>query len=234
MAFAHGKDTALIHDSVDWQPYMAKFKSTSTIELADVTPFGEEDRSALPGIAAGEVALTGFFNGDAAPHTQLATARGAALGLPMSVGINGFTILNRVLFGTVREADYQIVGSVGDAVGVTAKVVSDDGWDHGVSLHTLEAETSAGNEATHWDFGAASTTAGVACLHITAFTGTDITVAAQHSANDADWADAVAFTQATDVGSEIIEDTGTINRYMRAEWDGTFDTCTFQVSYARW
>jgi hypothetical protein len=94
------------------------------------------------------------------------------------------------------------------------------------------ARTAAGQTAALDN--AASTAGGVkAFLHLTAFSGTDVTIKVQESADNLAWADLITFTQATGATSEVAAATGTIDRYLRVDISGTFTTVTFAVTLAR-
>jgi len=65
---------------------------------------------------------------------------------------------------------------------------------------------------------AATTNGAVAHLHVTSKSGTSPTInwKVQHSADNSLWVDLMTFTQATDLTSERIAVTGTVNQYLRA------------------
>lgn len=86
--------------------------------------------------------------------------------------------------------------------------------------------------------GATSTLFGMqAYVHLVAFTGTDITITVQDSADNATFAAITggAFTTLTGVGTERIETgrTATIRRYVRVATSGTFTSATFLVNFVR-
>ncbi len=103
-------------------------------------------------------------------------------------------------------------------------------------LHPLGAETGSGNGAS-LDNTASSASGGRATLHVTGITGT-WTVTVQHSANNADWADLVTFTQVAEAGgitAETKEVSGDVNRYLRvAQTEDVAGTLTFVVGFARY
>lgn len=104
----------------------------------------------------------------------------------------------------------------------------------------IRTDTGATNGSSV-DFGTGSTAFGLqAWLHVTAFTGTSVTVKLQESSDDGAgdaWADVTggAFTAATGVTSQRIE-TGraqTVERYLRVVTTGTFSSASFVVAVAR-
>ena len=93
-------------------------------------------------------------------------------------------------------------------------------------------DTSATNGAS-FDGGAATTFGAQAYLHLTGFTGTNVTVTIQDSADNASFASLMAFTAATGRTFERIAVTGTVRRYVRAVTSGTFSSATFVVNFVR-
>jgi hypothetical protein len=111
------------------------------------------------------------------------------------------------------------------------------GLEWGVQLTPgKRTDTTATNGASI--DGAASTAFGAqAYLHLVAFTGTDITVTLEDSADDATFAAVTggAFTAKTGIGFERIQTgrTATIRRYTRIATTGTFTSATFLVNFVR-
>lgn len=88
------------------------------------------------------------------------------------------------------------------------------------------------------DNGALTAYGAQAYYQLTAFTGTDITVKIQHSADNATWADLVSFTQATTANQfqrVVVANTTTVNRYVQATavTTGGFTTAYFSVVFVR-
>lgn len=87
--------------------------------------------------------------------------------------------------------------------------------------------------------GAASSSFGMAAYaFLTDFSGTDITLTIQDSANDSTFAAITggAFTAFTAVGAQRIQTAvdGTVRRYVRVASSGTFTTATFVVLFVRY
>jgi hypothetical protein len=69
---------------------------------------------------------------------------------------------------------------------------------------------------------------------VTAFSGNTATVKIQDSANDADWADLITFTEIAGVGSERLSVSGQIDQYLRfAVTADDFTSMTISCSFAR-
>lgn len=98
-------------------------------------------------------------------------------------------------------------------------------------------DTTATNGASI-DFGSVSTLFGwQAYVHLTAFTGTDITIALEDSADNVSFSALTGggFTQLTGVGYERLQGgrTATVRRYTRVATTGTFTSATFLVNFVR-
>jgi hypothetical protein len=132
------------------------------------------------------------------------------------------------------QTSYDIAGTVADAVTVSAGADANGGLRNGGSVvHALGARTGNFN-GTSIDESGSTAFGGVAHLHVTAFTGTDVDIRLQDSADDSIWADLVAFTGVSAVGGTRTAVTGTVDRYLRVIIDGgTFTTVTFAVCFAR-
>lgn len=88
------------------------------------------------------------------------------------------------------------------------------------------------------DNGSSTAFGAQAYYQLTSFTGTDITVKIQHSADNATWADLVAFTQATTTNQfqrVSVSNTTTVNRYVQAiaVTTGGFTVAFFNVVFMR-
>lgn len=98
-------------------------------------------------------------------------------------------------------------------------------------------DTTATNGAA-LDFGAVSTLFGwQAYAHLIAFTGTDITLTIEDSADNVTFATLTggAFTAFTGIGAQRLEGgrTATVRRYVRIASTGTFTSATFLVNFVR-
>lgn len=98
-------------------------------------------------------------------------------------------------------------------------------------------DTTATNGAV-LDFGSTSTLFGwQAYAHLIAFTGTNITLTIQDSADNATFATLTggAFAAFTGIGAQRIEGgrTATVRRYLRVASSGTFTSATFLVNFVR-
>jgi hypothetical protein len=158
----------------------------------------------------------------------------AATAEPVTIAPRGLALGSEVVMVNGLEASFTTGSQVAELVSYALEGQTDGATEFGVSLHDLGAETADGN-GTAVDNAASSAGGGVGHLHVTAYSGlTSIQVAIQHSSDNSIWADLIAFTSSTAAGSQRSTVTGTVNRYVRAEWDATgTGSATFAVSFAR-
>ena len=235
MANVHGKDTQVLLGDVDVSGFLNAAQVATAIESGDTTTYQQEARTFLAGLATGSAALGGMFDG-AASASDEEMEQSLKVSTLLSVGYGGTTLGNVWKGLQILASDYSISAPVGDIVAVSYTATADEGGlSNGFSFHALAAETSAGEE-TRLDQAAATAAGCVAFLHVTAFSGTDITIKLEDSANDSAWADLLTFTQATGVTSErvaVAAAASTPDRYVKCSWTGTFSSVTFFVGMAR-
>lgn len=137
--------------------------------------------------------------------------------LPATVIISGGTLTNVAVNGvTVGSGDGTYTVPAGGTIAITYSVAPTWTW-------TLA--TSFGLQAY---------------LHVTAFTGTDVTMKLQDSADNATWTDlaGAAFTQVTAANQAqrlALSNTATVRRYLRASTvtTGGFTSVSFALAYNR-
>lgn len=230
MAEQHGKSATVLANEFDVSAYNNALSFSGSRAVSDVSPFGVDDKTYIAGQADGTFNLAGNWNDDAAADLELATNLGQTVvysACPAGAATLGNTAF---LWQPDVQDSYVINMPVNDAIRVNHGGACVSRFA-GRLLHTLSA-ASVGN-GTSVDDTAQTTDGGVGHLHVTAFTGTNITVTIEDSANDSTWATLQAFTTATGVGSERIEPAGTVERYLRVVVAGTFSAATIAVTFAR-
>jgi len=232
MAFIHGKSASVLFQATDLSAFLNSWDTTLTADTAEVTTFGNGSKAYIAGGKDATVSLSGFFDGaTSAVDEVLAAAIGGTKVLTLAeAGVA--TIGNRALVGQAINTSYQVSTPVGDAVTISAEAQVTGGMSSGVVLADLSARTATGN-TTSVDNAASSTNGLMANVHLTAFTGTNVTVKVQHSADNSTWVDLITFTQLTAAGAENKTVTGTVNRYLRVNLSGTFTSTTLAVAAAR-
>lgn len=213
----------------------------SPLAVLDATTIDKYANERLPGQKDGSIAFSSFFN----------TTAGQA----------------HPILSTLPRADTQIMYATGPTIGadaacMTAKQVgydgtraTDGGFTFGVQglangfglewgqLLTagLRTDTSATSPATGLDTGGSAAFGAQAYLQVTAFTGTDVTVKLQDSANNSSFADispSLTFTATSAARTfqrALVVNTTTIRQYVRAitTTSGGFTSVTFAVALVK-
>lgn len=235
MSFGHGKNCAVYARGRNLTGYLRKAALSRTADVAETTVFGLNSKTYIPGQKDSTFSAEGVFDGDANAVDQIlkealeATSESLVAIYPhgdTAVGSAGYAFRS---LGTATSAE----APVSDVVSSSAEFQNTADVDRCASLHPLAAETSA-TDGTTLDQTAGTSAGAAAHLHVTAFSGTSVTVIVQHSTNGSAWSTLLSFTAATAAGtSERVEVSGTVNRYVRASWSGTFSSATFAVAFSR-
>lgn len=209
-----------------------------TVDLSrdnnDVTVIGgDAARDYQAALGGGTISVNGFWeegvgNSDAQVNTLLDGTYHPFTAAPAGGGVIG----NRAFLLNVQVTDTPISATPDAMVELGTGRQGSGAAAGGIVLKDHAAETSAGN-FTGVDAGALTSLGAVGHLHVTAFDGTDATIKITDSVDEGVYADLISFTQATDVTSERVAATGTVNRWTRVELTGTFTSITFTVGFAR-
>jgi hypothetical protein len=238
LAFQHGRDTRVLVNDVHLSAFFNNVDMTFDVDAPETTTYTNQDRTYVPGgLTGASLSLSGFWDGATdAVDEEISTVLGNATERIATIGINLLAIGGVTYLSNSIYTNYSIGSPVDGVVAINADMQASGGIKRGVSLHNITAETVTGTGASV-DGLAATTTGGVAHLHVTAASGTSPTldVLVEDSADDMTFATIVTFTTATVRTSERIIDTGTVRQYIRATWTitGTGPSFTFHVSYAR-
>lgn len=238
MANIHGKESVVLVKAFDLSSYFTNATPSNSVEAAETTTFGNNDKTYIAGLRDGTLALSGLFDGAAdAVDEELSAILGDNAGHVVTVGYNGTTVGNTARLLTGKLTAYDVNAPVADVVDVSATYQADGGIHRGVFLHALEAETETGSEASV-NNGASTAYGALGNLHVTSVAGGGTwTFKAQDSANNSDWADLITFTNVTAPTSQASEVTGTVDQYTRADWSvsgGTGNSITFAMALARY
>lgn len=236
MAAQHGYPTTVLADEFDLTTYFNQTQASKITQAVDVTTYHptNRDRTYISGIAEGTISLQGIWDGVADGVDEVLDA---ALGANtiLTVTLGGYATLgNKCLMLQCEDAGHQIRGTVTDAVRITANAKASGGIRFGgVVLQPLEAETAVFN-GTNVDNTVSTANGGVGHLHVTAFTGTNLTAKIQDSPDNSVWSDLITFSSVTGVTAERLTVTGTVDRHLRfAITAGTFTSATIFASFAR-
>lgn len=239
MAFGHGKDCDVYLNGRNLSPFLQRASLSHSGEASETTTMGKSSKTFIAGLKGFSVSAEGFFDSVAGGVDDVfSNALGRAAVSLLTIYPVGETAIGDFGYsGRCRGVSHGIPVEVAGIVGIESEFTGDDDLERCIALHVLGAETSASNGSSVDN--AAQTTAGAAAyLHVTAFSGTSITVKVQDSADNSAWADVtgLTFTAATAAGtSERVATaiTATIRRYVRASWSGTFTSATFALAFNR-
>lgn len=239
MAFKHGKNTVILWAQYNLSAYLNSTDVTGDIDLPTTTCYGASAvRRQVVGLEDAKATFGGLHDTTAgASQPVLTAALAAASASPVTVYKEGSTLGNPAILLNVREASLKTGSAVDAVVPIAVDTVSDGGVDFGVSLAALAAVTATGN-GTSVDGLAATSNGGVGHIHCTAVAGSSPTndCVIADSADNASFATILTFAQITAAGSQRVEITGNVRRYVRESHTigGTGGpSTTVSVSFAR-
>ena len=204
--------------------------------LLDTTDITQSAHSRITGLRDGKMGFTAFMDTanahpvlSALPHTDV-----QMMTLLPSLAVGGAAAcLNakQVGYDPSRAADGALllkVAGEGSGYGLEWAVT----LTAGVRTDTTATAGTALDNAASTAFGAQ------AYEQVTAFSGTDVTIKVQHSADNSSWSDLIAFTQVTAAPATqraTVSNSTTVNRYLRAATvtSGGFTSVSFVVAINR-
>lgn len=210
-------------------------KVASPLATLDVTPINVKAHVRIGGLRDGAIDFTALFDPAAGhSHPVLATLprtdvictymQGTAIGNPSAC-----MVAKQVDYNPTRAADGMLTSTV-------SCLANAFGLEWGNQLTAGLRTDTAATLGTSFDFTAATSFGFQAYLQVTAFTGTDVTVKLQDSADNVTFADLAsgAFTQTTAAHTAqriAVGGTATVRRYVRATTvtSAGFTSATFAV-----
>lgn len=214
-------------------------KISASIAMLDVTGINKGAHERIFGLRDGAIDVTTAFNPaanqqhvvlSALPRTdtQLMWTRGTAIG-------------NAAACMASKQVDYNPTRGTDGALSTSVSTQA-----NGFALEFCEQLTAglrtdtAATNGTAWDYAASTSFGFQAYLQVTGFTGTDVTVKLQDSADNTTFADiasgAFAQTTAAHTFQRIaVGGTATVRRYVRAVTvtSGGFTSVTFAVTFVK-
>lgn len=236
--FRHGKKTAVLLNGTNMSPFLNEATTTTEIETAETTTFGDDDKTYIVGLADGTISTSGLFDSTAGASNDVLTGLIAQDDNTFTVFPQGATAGAPAIIANGQLTSYEVSSPVGDVISISAEVQADGGLLHGVALTGLVSTGSASATTTGINNGSSTANGGLFNLHVTANDrdGT-ATIKVQHSTDDVTYADLVTFTgvSASATGGESITSTGTVNQYLRtlSTLAGASGSVTYNVSAAR-
>ena len=156
MAFVHGKDTKVVFNNNDFVEYFNNIDFARTVDVAETTACGNDNKTFVAGDRDGTVSMSGLF--DATADAILQPFLGSSTDTNLIVGLDGITDGKSVMFGAGIVSNYGQSSPVGDVVATSVDMQSDDGFFNGLVLDNATI-TATGNSSVT-DNGASSTNGG--------------------------------------------------------------------------
>jgi hypothetical protein len=236
MAKSNGLGMGLLIGSSDLSGDVGVINNISTpVGALDITGINKSAHERLQGLVDGIVGFNTYFN-DAtgaahlalrAPFGTASASRPLTIYFGADVGDAAFMADTMSLnYDGSREADGMLTFDVELNTLTTLPT-------YGVMLTSASDTHTGATNGTTVDQGAQTTAGAEAILHVTSFTGSNFTATVQDSSNGSSWGTLKAFTQVTDIGTERVTVSGTVERYVRVISTGTFNPVTFAVSFRR-
>jgi hypothetical protein len=236
--FRHGKKTAVLLNGTDMSPFLNEATTTTEIETAETTTFGDDDKTYITGLADGTISTSGLFDSTAGASNDVLTGLIAQDDNTFTVLPEGKAAGNYAIIANGQLTSYEVSSPIGDVIAISAEVQADGGLLHGVALTGLVSTGSASATTTGINNGSSTANGALFNLHVTANDRDGATtIKVQHSSDDVTYVDLVTFTSvsASATAGESITSTGTVNQYLRtlSTLAGASGSVTYQVSAAR-
>ena len=226
--FRHGKNSRLIVSTIDASSLFNEMTMTHSVDTAETTVFGLDDRTYIAGQRDGTFSASGFLDATTAgtgdPFAKFRAALGSTTNLiitaaPGAPGGSTLTAGSMCHMGSGVVTGFETAAPAMGVVTAKFDAQVSDRYDIGRITYSPGAARNSTIAGTAVDSGVVlgTTRGGVSHFHITqAGTAglTSVTVKTQHSSNASAWADVHTFTS-TSTGVSRVASTGTIKRYVR-------------------
>ena len=229
----------LFLDAVDLSGDIGSVSSISApfgvLPITDITQSAPER---LAGEMDGGITFSSYFNPDPGrAHVKLsALPRTNVQGSYFHRGIIGNPAASLIALQVGYDPNRGADGSLAINTSLTASYGSPLDWGYQLTAGK-RTDTTATNGAALDQVTVSTAFGWQAYLHVFSFTGTDITITLQDSANNSAWTNLTggAFTTLTAAGQQRLAGgaTATVRRYVRAITSGTFSSCTFAINFVR-
>src|SRR3990172_7017197 len=169
----HGKGVRVLVDEKDLSDFLREVTVTAETEAADITSFGENDRTFISGLRDATFSFDGLFSASTTAADDIVNYLDDALGGStkqlLTVDLERSTG-GRALMMRADDTSYDISAPVADVVTVAVDAQASSGYYGGRMLRPLSASTSTGSQsgvATPGTTAAGGTTGGgVGHLHV--------------------------------------------------------------------
>lgn len=242
--FLHGKNSRILlanptaNTNYDISQFFNDVSVTRNIETPETTTFqGNGFKTYIPGLKAGAISLTGFYEGSASGLDAILTealtndADDGAIVFP-----DGGTAENsRCLMARGIEGKYDLKSPVSGVVGADTELAADGGvWNGRGIFKTI----STSYNSTAYNYGSTTTRGGLVIMGCTALTGTSptLTLTFQHSSDGSTWVNFSPSVSVSGVGTTVTVINSSIYAYTRisATVGGTSPSATIYFGFARY
>jgi len=233
MAFGHGKNTKVYANGYDLTGYLDSIDQSGNVDTVETTTFSATAKTYITSaIKAGSIQGEGFYDGAANAVDEILSVALGASGQIWVWYSQGDAVGNSGYGMSAINAAYNTKGSISGACRSAVTAQSNTGIERILSLHALASESASG-QGSSVDNGAASSNGGSAYIECTSATGT-LACTIGHSTDGSIWTTLATFTNITAPNkAERIAFSGTVNRYVRANWTITGGPFTFNIGFYR-
>lgn len=238
MSLIAGKNGILYIAGYDISGKVNKYNATPNRPLKDVTCLQDTGHKRMPVIHDDSFSFDGFYDAASGSIAEIMeTLRTQTTVAIVTLGA-GLAQESTVFGGNgAFQEDYSITIPVTDMMRLTGKFKVSGLLRAGYILQAKAAKTSNDN-GDGVDDGAASSAGAEANLHVFACTVPDLVIKVQDDDNDSFSSpnDLMTFTTVTGQTSERKTASGSVQRYVRVTWSGTWTgdkSVTFAVGFSR-
>lgn len=233
------QNTTVLYGKIAMAAYLRNVTPRFAQDMANASVLSSTSKVYYPSLENFDFQLDGLFDsttGAGSLLNEITSNLGSATATAATVAPNGFALGNSAWLIPSITATYEVTSSVADLVGFSLNLSANGPANYGVCLSSLVALTATGTSTSH-DNTTSTANGALINLHVTAASGTSptMTMVVQHSTNNSTWTTLGTFTALTATGSQALQVTGTVNRYVRLSYTigGTTPSFTTQVSIAR-
>lgn len=236
--FRHGKKTAVLLNGTNMSPFLNEATTTTEIETAETTTFGDQDKTYITGLSDGTISTSGLFDSTAGASNDVLSGLINTEDNTFTVMPEGVAAGSPAVIANGQMTSYEVSSPVGDVISISAEVQADGGLLHGIALTGLVNTGSASATTTGIDNVSSTANGALFNLHlVTNDRNGSATLKVQHSADDVTYVDLVSFSaiSASITAGESITSTGTVNQYLRtlSTLAGSSGSVTYNISAAR-
>lgn len=232
---AHARRSRVYINGIDASPYFNSADVNTSADNADSSGFGQDWKTALPGMKGGTMKLGGFLDAEVPGVTsRLEDALGAEGASPIVSFVHEQAVLDSAGWSMAAiETSLALSAAIADISKASADFTNDSAVDRTRTVAagggTLTPSANGGT-TTAANGGTATTLGAVGILQMFATSGNPV-VLIEHSANGTSgWATLIPFAAMNAPGAQRVAVTGTVQPYKRATVTGGSATCWVGVS----